>query len=55
MPVATVANSLPRTPEVLAWARDKHDGKYWQRPLGDMDFEAEKRLVIEVGVFSTSA
>ncbi len=44
LPVATAANSLPRTPEVLAWARDKHDGKYWQRRLGDMDFEVEDKL-----------
>jgi DNA-binding beta-propeller fold protein YncE len=44
LPPATAANSLPRTQQVLASARDKHTAGYWQKKLGDMDYEEEDKL-----------
>jgi DNA-binding beta-propeller fold protein YncE len=44
LPAATAANSLPRTQRVLASARDKHTAAYWQKKLGDMDYEEEDKL-----------
>src|SRR5262249_20488631 len=44
LPAITPANSLPRTPEVLAYAHDRHDKAYWQKKLGDMDYDVEDKL-----------
>jgi hypothetical protein len=44
LPAITAENSLPRTPWVLAYSKDKHTADYWQRKLGDMDFEEEDKL-----------
>jgi hypothetical protein len=44
LPAATAENSLPRTPAVLAWARDKHDATYWHKRLGDQDYDEEDKL-----------
>jgi hypothetical protein len=44
LPAATAENSLPRTPAVLAWARDKHDAAYWHKRLGDQDYDEEDKL-----------
>jgi hypothetical protein len=44
LPAATAENSLPRTPVVLAWARDKHDAAYWHKRLGDQDYDEEDKL-----------
>jgi hypothetical protein len=44
LPVATAENSLPRTPDVLARMHDTHDAKYWNRKIGDMDYDVEDRL-----------
>jgi hypothetical protein len=44
LPPVTAENSLPRTGQVLAFAKDRHDASYWQKRLGDMDYEAEDRL-----------
>lgn len=44
LPPPTAENSLPRTPAVLAWMHDKHDARYWQKRIGDMDYDVEDRL-----------
>ena len=44
LPARTAQNSLPQTPAVLAWAKDRHDAKWWQKKSGDMDFEEEDKL-----------
>jgi YVTN family beta-propeller protein len=44
VPAATAQNSLPASPRVLAFARDQHDAKYWQKKIGDMDYEEEDKL-----------
>src|SRR5581483_6109870 len=44
LPPATRANTLPRTARVLAYARDRHNAKYWQKRLGDMDYDEEDKL-----------
>ena len=44
LPAATAENSLPRTPRVLAYANDKRTTRYWQKKLGDMDYEEEDKL-----------
>ena len=44
LPAATAENSLPRTPDVLAWTHDRHDAKYWNKKIGDMDYDVEDRL-----------
>ncbi len=44
LPAANASNSLPRTPQVLAYARDRHPSSYWQRKLGDMNYEEEDKL-----------
>jgi DNA-binding beta-propeller fold protein YncE len=44
LPAATAENSLPRTPAVLAYAKEKRGAAYWQRRLGDMDFDVEDKL-----------
>ena len=44
LPPPTVANSLPQTGRVLAYARQNHNGAYWQKKLGDMDYDEEDKL-----------
>jgi DNA-binding beta-propeller fold protein YncE len=44
LPVANAENSLPRTPRVLQYAKDLRDSSYWQKKLGDMDYEEEDKL-----------
>jgi DNA-binding beta-propeller fold protein YncE len=44
LPAATAENSLPRTPGVMAYAHDLHQAAYWQRKLGDMDFDVEDKI-----------
>jgi YVTN family beta-propeller protein len=44
LPARTAANSLPQTPSVVAFAKDRRDAAWWQRQLGDMDFEVEDKL-----------
>jgi DNA-binding beta-propeller fold protein YncE len=44
LPPPTVANSLPRTGRSLAYTRQYHNGAYWQRKLGDMDYDEEDKL-----------
>jgi DNA-binding beta-propeller fold protein YncE len=44
LPAATATNSLPRTRRIVAPGRDKHNAAYWQKKLGDMDYEEEDKL-----------
>jgi DNA-binding beta-propeller fold protein YncE len=44
LPARTAENSLPRTPRVLAYMKDVHNGAYWQKRLGDMDYDEEDKL-----------
>jgi hypothetical protein len=44
LPKATAENSLPRSSHVLASAQDRHTGAYWQKKLGDMDYDEEDKL-----------
>ncbi len=44
LPPATAENSLPASKRVLAFARDKHPASYWQKKLGDMDYDEEDKL-----------
>ncbi len=44
LPAATAENSSPRTPDEIAYARDQHTAAYWQKRLGDMDFDVEDKL-----------
>ncbi|MCU1339445.1 MAG: hypothetical protein JWO19_5026, partial [Bryobacterales bacterium] len=44
LPPATAENSLPRTARVLAYAKDTRTAAYWQKKLGDMDYEEEDKL-----------
>jgi DNA-binding beta-propeller fold protein YncE len=44
LPRRTAENSLPRTKEVLAYAQDRHSADYWQKRLGDMDYDVEDKL-----------
>jgi DNA-binding beta-propeller fold protein YncE len=46
LPASTAAN----TPAAKTLARDTHDAKYWQRRLGDMDYDVEDKL--DVGRFN---
>ena len=46
LPAGTAENSSPARP----LARDTHDAKYWQRRLGDMDYDEEDKL--DVGRFN---
>lgn len=41
---AGAENSLPRTPRVLAYAHEQHNFTYWQKKLGDMDYDEEDKL-----------
>jgi hypothetical protein len=44
LPPPAAENSLPRTPAVLAYAREKHNAAYWQKRLGGMNFDVEDKL-----------
>jgi hypothetical protein len=44
LPKATAENSLPPTTNVLASARQRHNAAWWQRKLGDMDYDEEDKL-----------
>jgi DNA-binding beta-propeller fold protein YncE len=44
------ASTAENTPSVPNLARDTHDAKYWQRRLGDMDYDVEDKL--DVGRFN---
>ncbi len=46
LPASTASN----TPSAPALARNTHDVKYWQRRLGDMDYDVEDKL--DVGRFN---
>jgi DNA-binding beta-propeller fold protein YncE len=47
LPRATAENSLPRSKRVLAYAQDLHNAAYWQKRLGDMDYDVEDKLDTE--------
>jgi YVTN family beta-propeller protein len=44
LPARTAENSLPQTPQVLAYGHEKHNATYWQKRMGDMDFDVEDKL-----------
>ena len=44
LPRATADNSLPRSPRVLAYSKDTHNAAYWQKRIGDMDYDEEDKL-----------
>ena len=44
LPKATAENSLPASRRLLASARDRHTAAWWQKKLGDMDYDEEDRL-----------
>jgi YVTN family beta-propeller protein len=46
LPASTAENTSP----ARTLARDTHDAKYWQRRLGDMDYDVEDKL--DVGKFN---
>jgi DNA-binding beta-propeller fold protein YncE len=44
LPKVTAENSLPRTRRFLASARERHSAAWWQKKLGDMDYDEEDKL-----------
>ena len=44
LPKATAEDSLPRAARVLASTRDRHTAAWWQKKLGDMDYDEEDKL-----------
>ena len=44
LPPRTADNSLPRNGRYLAFMREYRNGAYWQRKLGDMDYDEEDKL-----------
>ena len=44
LPERTAANSLPRTPQVLAHAKPRRDAAYWERAMRGQDFAREDNL-----------
>jgi YVTN family beta-propeller protein len=44
LPRQTSTNSLPRTKSTAAYAKPRHKASYWEKRLGDQDFEQEDRL-----------
>jgi hypothetical protein len=47
LPRATAENSLPRTNRVPSYAAERHTAAYWQKRLGDMDYDVEDKLDTE--------
>jgi YVTN family beta-propeller protein len=43
----TAENSLPRNKRALAFATDGHPASYWEKRLGDMNYDVEDRLDTE--------
>jgi DNA-binding beta-propeller fold protein YncE len=44
LPKAAAENSLPPGRHMLASAFDRHNGAYWQKKLGDQDYDEEDKL-----------
>ncbi len=44
LPARTADNSLPQTNRARLYAKDTHTASYWQRKLGDMDYNEEDKL-----------
>jgi hypothetical protein len=44
LPPRTASNSLPLADFVLAFAKPRHDGAYWQQAMGWQNFKAEDKL-----------
>ena len=44
LPARTANNSLPRSNRVVLYAKDLHTASYWQKKLGDMDYDEEDKL-----------
>jgi hypothetical protein len=44
LPKATAENSLPLTRRFIASAGDRHTAAWWQKRLGDMDYDEEDKL-----------
>jgi len=44
LPKATAENAPPRAARVLASARVRHTAAWWQKKLGDMDYDEEDKL-----------
>jgi len=44
LPAATSFNTLPDSRHNRSYARDRHNGAYWQKQLGDMDYDEEDKL-----------
>lgn len=44
LPERTSKNSLPLTAQVLAYAKPKHDAKYWEDRMGSLNFTKEDSL-----------
>ena len=44
LPAPTARNSLPDSRRVRAYAKDRHNGAWWQKHLGDMDYDEEDKL-----------
>ncbi len=44
LPAATAQNSLPQTKRMLAYSSDKHLASWWQKRLGDQEFDEEDKL-----------
>jgi DNA-binding beta-propeller fold protein YncE len=44
LPAANAGNSLPPTKRVIEYARDTHSASYWQKRIGDMDYDEEDKL-----------
>jgi YVTN family beta-propeller protein len=44
LPAATAQNTLPNIKRFAAYAKDRHNAFYWQKKLGDQDYEEEDKL-----------
>jgi DNA-binding beta-propeller fold protein YncE len=44
LPPATAENSLPPSKLALAYTRGRQPARYWQKRLGDMDYDVEDKL-----------
>jgi DNA-binding beta-propeller fold protein YncE len=47
LPRASAENSLPRSGRVLSYAVAQHPASYWQKRIGDMDYDVEDKLDTE--------